>query len=574
MLSAPKTDGRAAFKFSGVAIIVGIAAGTGAIVFWTTVEQVQRLLFAGDPLNLHSVAASLPWWQLLVVPALGGLVIGLFVERFLLERRPHGVVDVIQAAALRGGRIPSGNGLAAAAVNAASIGCGASVGREGPIVHLGATLGSWIARKASIPQGRVRRLIGCGVAAGIAASFNAPIAGAVFAIEVVVGKYTLHTFAPIALSTIAGTSISRLYYGNEPAFSMPAHAATSIGEIPVYAALGIVSAAVAIAFILSVDLTDKLFTRAGCPRRFRPAIAGLGVGAIAIGVPQVLGVGYETTSAALNEALSLEWLAFILLAKLLASGLSLGGGFGGGVFSPSLFVGAMAGGAFGGILELLYPGGASGYSAYTVVGMGAVAGAVLGAPLSTTLIVFEMTGDYALTLAVMLATIISSVLVNDVWGRTFFQWQMAERGVDLTLGHTEQLAMQVRVDDLMRRDPVLLPGTATGSEALTALRAGTPVYVVDAEDGTYLGALDHEAVLQTGSDRLTAAELAVPAPSLRSGDDLASAVARCGSDSAVALPVLSDEDRTVAGYVTVKRIMNAYQGILDRVAREERSFGD
>lgn len=568
-----KTGAPGALAFAGVAVLVGAAAGTGAIVFWASVGALQDLLFAGGPGNLYEMAARLPWWQLLAVPAVGGLAIGVFVDRLLLHRRPHGVVDVIQAAALRGGYLSWRNGMKSALVNAGSIGCGASVGSEGPIVHLGASLGSWIARLARIPQGRVRRVIGCGVAAGIAASFNAPIAGVVFAIEVVVGKYTLHTFAPIAISTIAGTSISRLYYGNGPAFfDMPAHAATSLGDIPVYAVLGLLSAGVAIAFILSVDLTQQLFARAKCPRWLRPAVAGLALGAIAIYVPQVLGMGYETTNAALHEALSLKWLVIILLAKLLASGLSLGGGYGGGVFSPALFLGAMAGGTFGGLLQLVHPTGSAGYSAYAVVGMAAVAGAVLGAPLSTTLIVFEMTGDYALTLAVMLATIISSVLVNDVWGRTFFQWQMQERGVDLTRGHTEQLAMQESVSDLMRRKVTVLPESAGRNEVLAALRAGAPVYVVDG-DRRYVGAIGCDAVLQSGDAQPTAGQLAHSAPALRVGDTLAAAVVRSGLEDVTAFPVLSG-DGEVAGFVTVKQLLAAYHGILDRVAREERSFGD
>ncbi|HZD51599.1 MAG TPA: chloride channel protein [Woeseiaceae bacterium] len=573
MLSATRKDGRGALKVIGVAASIGAASGTAAILFAVAVEQVQRLLFAGGAPNLHTIAAGLPWWQVLLAPAAGGLAIGLFVDRFLAERRPHGVADVIEAAALRGGYISSGNGVAAAAVNAASLGCGASVGREGPVVHLGAMLGSWIARKAQIPPGRFRRLIGCGVAAGVAASFNAPIAGAVFAIEVVVGKYTLHTFAPIAVSTIVGTSLSRLYYGRDPAFRMPTHATTSLGEIPIYAVLGILAAAVAVAFILSVGLAQTVFRRARLARRFRPAAAGLAVGAIAIAVPQVLGVGYEATSEALHEALSLKWLIIILLAKLVASGISLGGGFGGGVFSPSLFLGAMAGGAFGDLVELVYPAGSAGYSAYTVVGMAAVAGAVLGAPLSTTLIVFEMTGDYALTLAVLLATIISSVLVNDFWGRTFFQWQMEERGIDLTSGHIEQLARQVRVGELVRREVQLLPDNVKGREALAALKAGVPVYVVAAADQRYVGTLNYDALLHTDLAKATATDLARTAPALRASDTLASAVTKSGLEEAIAFPVLSDDD-TVIGFVTVRQIMNAWQGILDRVAREERSFGD
>jgi len=571
MSPANKARNLASLKLAGAAVLVGAAAGIGAILFWFVVGKFQGVLYGANPTNLHSVAAGLPWWQLLLVPAAGGLAIGLFVHRYLTDRRPQGVADVIEAAALRGGHLSPRNGLAAALVNAASIGCGASVGREGPIVHLGATLGSWLARRLNIPQGQVRRLIGCGVAAGIAASFNAPIAGAVFAIEVVIGKYTLHSFAPVAISTVIGTSISRLYYGSEPAFGIPGHAVTSFAEIPVYALLGLLSAAVAIAFLKSVELGQQLFDHMRCPARFRPAIAGLGVGLLAILVPQVLGVGYETTSLALDELLSLDLLLAILLAKLVASGLSLGGGFGGGVFSPSLFLGAMVGGAFGALIELVYPEASAGYSAYTIVGMGAVAGAVLGAPLSTTLIVFEMTGDYALTLAVMLATITSSILVNDVWGRTFFRWQLERRGIDLSFGQAEQLASQLRMRELMSRDVTVVAATARRNDLAEALRKGAPVYVLG-EDGAFAGMIDWQSISDADTDA-TAGELAVHVPSLSADDDLVRAIALSGSERATAFPVMEPGDGgTIAGFVTVKKIMNAYQGVLDRVVREERSF--
>lgn len=465
------------------------------------------------------------------------------------------------------------NGFSAALVSAASIGVGASVGREGPIVHFGASLGSWIARVAQIPQGQVRRLLGCGVAAGIAASFNAPIAGAVFAIEVVVGKYTLHNFAPIALSTVIGTSVSRLYYGTDPAFIIPAHPVTSFAEIPVYALLGIVSAGIAILFLLCISATQAIFEKFRCPVPIRPAVAGLVVGSLAVFTPQILGVGYETTSAALNESLPLTLLMTLLVTKLLAAGISLGSGFGGGIFSPSIFLGAMSGGVCGTVWGSLFNSATGGYSAYTIVGMGAVAGAVLGAPLSTTLIVFEMTGDYPLTLAVLIGVIMSSILVNDVWGRTFFQWQLQQRGIDLTTGHAERLCMQLQMIDLMSTDMTILPATATTVEITAALQKGGPIYVRGEDGRTFSGAISFADLHKPENGQSAAGKLARMVPYLKQSDNLARAIAICNTHDAIAFPILSDtEEPDIVGFVTVKRIMNAYQSVLDRVAREEHSF--
>jgi len=575
MSPATRARSLASLKLAGIAAMVGAAAGGGAIVFWMAVAEMRRLLFGAGPQNLYSIASNLPWWKLLLWPTAGGLLIGLFIHRFMQEQRPHGVADVIEAAAIRGGHLSPKNGFAAALVSAASIGCGASVGREGPIVHLGATLGSWFARKTHIPQGQIRRLIGCGVAAGIAASFNAPIAGAVFAIEVVIGKYTLHTFAPIAISTVIGTSVARFYYGAEPAFTIPVHTITSFDEIPVYALLGVISAVTAIAFLSCISTTQRLFERLHCPTKFRPAIAGLLVGMLAIFTPQVLGVGYETTSAALHEALPLTLLVILIVTKLLAAGISLGGGFGGGVFSPSLFLGAMTGGAFGTLWESFSSQTAGGYGPYTIVGMGAVAGAVLGAPLSTTLIVFEMTGDYPLTLAVMLAVITSSILVNDVWGRSFFQWQLQSRGVDLIHGSVEQLGMQLRMEQLMSATVTTLSSAATLEQVRTAVDGEREVYVLDDNDQSLLGSVPVKKLLQAHDAELFAADLVEPLPTLISSDNLVTAIALCNTCDAVSFPVLSDDDSgKVIGCVTVKRIMYAYQGLLNRVAKEEHSFTD
>ncbi len=573
MFAETKTRSLAALKLAVVASMIGAAAGGGAIVFWMLVTRIQGLLFGAGPQNLHTIASGLPWWQLLLLPTAGGLVIGLFIHRFMLEKRPRGVADVIEAAALQGGYMSQRNGFAAALVSAASIGCGASVGREGPIVHLGATLGSWIANKTAIPQGQMRRLIGCGVAAGIAASFNAPIAGAIFAIEVVVGKYTVHTFAPIALSTVIGTSVSRIYYGAEPAFAIPAHAVTSFAEIPIYALLGLISAGIAIAFLLCISATQAAFDRVHCPLKYRPAVAGLLVGGLAIYTPQVLGVGYETTSAALHEALPLTLLAVLVVTKILAAGISLGGGFGGGVFSPSLFLGAMSGGVCGTIWESFSTGASGGYGAYTIVGMGAVAGAVLGAPLSTTLIVFEMTRDYPLTLAVLVAVIVSSTLVNDVWGRTFFQWQMKQRGIDLTVGRTEQLCRQLRIENLMSVAFTVVSGTASLAEISAALEKGAPVYVTGDGGQPFSGLITFEMIRDADNEEIRAADLARPVPTMQTSDSLATAIALTRSQDSVLFPVLSDDEHhQIVGVVSMKKIMNAYQSVLDRVGREDHSF--
>ena len=223
-----------------LAVAVGALAGGAAIAFRHLIDMVQELGYGlgsdSGALDFMTLVSRLPWWQVLLVPALGGLFVGLFVQFFMPNRRPQGVADVMEANALRGGRMSMNTGLKAAVVSAVSLGCGASVGREGPVVHLGASLGSWVSKRLHLGRSPSRTLLGCGVAAAIAASFNAPIAGAFFALEVVVGHYALTAFAPVVIASVTGTIISRMYYGDFPAFILPAlRTITSFWEFPAFA---------------------------------------------------------------------------------------------------------------------------------------------------------------------------------------------------------------------------------------------------------------------------------------------------------------------------------------------------
>ena len=360
-----------------LAVVVGVLSALAAVLFWDLFDLVRDLTFGTRTEAVLLDPKVISWWLFLVVPAAGGLLIGLFVHYVMPDRRPHAVADVVEAVAIRDGRMSLRTGLAAAAVSAASIGVGASVGREGPIVHLGATLGAWLGEMLKLDRSLVRTLLGCGVAAAVAASFNAPIAGAFFALEVVLGHYMLRSFAPVVIASVTGTLVYRLDAGDLPTFIQPEHVIASLWEFPAFALLGVVSAAVALVLMWSILRAQDWARRMPLPPWLRPALAGLVVGAMALVFPQVLGVGYASTNAALNQSLALWLLLALIPAKIAATAISLGGGFGGGVFSPALFVGAMTGGAFGIIATSLFPDVSSGHGAYALIGMGAVAAAGL-----------------------------------------------------------------------------------------------------------------------------------------------------------------------------------------------------
>jgi CIC family chloride channel protein len=564
---------------SVLAVVVGAAGGLAAIAFRYAIDLVQRLGFGFGGEKVATLAGALPWWQIVLVPVAGGLAVGLFVHYAMPGRRPHGVADAIEANALRGGRMSVTTGLKAALVSAVSIGAGASVGREGPVVHLGASLGAWLAKRIHLTRAASRTLLGCGVAAAVAASFNAPIAGTFFALEVVVGHYALTAFAPVVIASVIGTMISRVHYGDFPAFILPGdRIIASSWEFPAFALLGVVSAVVAILFMRAVMFTEDALTKTRVPRQFQPALGGLAVGALAISYPQILGVGYEATDAALSELHPLWLLIALVVFKTAATAACLGSGFGGGVFSPSLFIGAMVGGAYGIIVTEAFPDLSSGHGAYAIVGMGAVAGAVLGAPISTILMIFELTNDYAMTIAVMIATSIASIITQQTHGRSFFTWQLERRGIVVSGGQDVGLLRTIRAQDVMSDVFETIAPEApivTVRERLQEAPWGE-LFVVDG-DGRLAGIIAfsdlHEAAFDTSRDaELTALDVARRRPPVLDADDLLeSAVKAYGASGEVILAVVEDpESMRLIGVAPEHEVMVAYHRALDQARAEER----
>ena len=562
-----------------LAVAIGLTAGLAAIGFRTIIDHVQRFGFGFGGERMVTLVSALPTWRILLVPTAGGLLIGLFVHFFMPGRRPQGVAEVIEANALRGGRMPLAVGLKAALVNAVSIGAGASVGREGPVVHLGASLGAWASKRLHLGRTASRTLLGCGVAAAVAASFNAPIAGTFFALEVVVGHYALTAFAPIVISAVIGTMVSRMYYGDFPAFILPnTTTIVSFWEFPAFALLGVVCAVMAIIFMRSIMWTEDLVNRTPVPRWAHPALGGFAVGVIALAYPHVLGVGYEATDAALSGLYPLGLLIALIALKMAATAISLGCGFGGGVFSPSLFIGAMVGGAFGILATSAFPELSSGHGAYTIIGMGAVAGAVLGAPISTILMVFELTNDYAITIAVMIATSIASLITEQTRGHSYFTWQLARRGIAVKGGQDVGLLRTIKARDLITKDfETVAPETpiATVRERLQRARWGE-LFVTDA-GGRLSGVITfsdlHDAAFDTSLDAtLVADDVARKHPTvLLADDDLESALGAYGASGETNLPVVEDrETMRLVGVAPQHEALLAYQRALDQPRAEAR----
>lgn len=431
-----------------LALAIGLGAGVAAILFRELIGFAQFFWLGTRSEQTLTAAAAMPWWVILLGPIGGGLVVGLMLRR-ISARRAGGVADVIEARAYTGRKLSVSDGLWSALVSGISVGTGASAGREGPIVHLGAMLGGVISRRAALPEWCRRTLLSAGVASAVAASFNAPFAGVLFAHEVVLGHYALRSFVPIMIASTAGSVLSRLWFGPDASFSVPAYAVASYWEFPAFVLLGLVCAAVAILFQLALFIADFAARRIDMPLWLRPAAGGVMVGAIGVFFPHVLGVGYEVTDLALSGQLPLLLALALIVLKTVATAISLAARFGGGVFAPAMVVGALTGSAFGLMASSVFPDMASSGGLYAMLGMGAVAGAVFGAPVSTAMIVFELTGGYALAIALLLTVAVAQGAIQALHGHSWFQWQLRMRGLDVREGPHKPLGASVQVMDFM-----------------------------------------------------------------------------------------------------------------------------
>ena len=463
-------------QFWFIALAIGIAAGLAAVLFRAGISALQHSLYGvSDVRLLHSFAESLPWYWIFVIPIGGGLVVGLILHRFTPDARVRSVSDVIEGAALANGRVEQRAGWASAAASMITLGTGGSTGREGPVVHLAAMISSRVSDWIKADGVTGRDLLGCAVAAAVSASFNAPIAGAIFALEVVLRHFAVHAFAPIVIASVAGTVINRLVFGDVTEFSLGTDGALEFYvELPAFLILGLLCGLIAVAFMRACFWADDMGNLAqrlsGIPRWLRPAVAGAMLGALAIFFPHIIGVGYETTSAALTGNLLLHEAIVFAVLKTLAVAITVGGRMGGGVFSPSLMVGALSGLAFGVVATGIFPEVSGSETLYALAGMGAVAAAVLGAPISTTLIVFELTGDWQTGLAVMVAVSMSTAVSTRLVDRSFFLTQLERRNIHLAAGPQAYLLSMFRVGKVMR--PMDHGAAAPHDQLLTLIEQG------------------------------------------------------------------------------------------------------
>jgi CIC family chloride channel protein len=430
------------------AVIVGLGGGLGAVAFRWLINSFTHIFFDVMQNWLSFMGPA----YVILVPAIGGLLVGPMIYFFAREAKGHGVPEVMEAIALRGGRIRPVVVVVKSLASSLCIGSGGSVGREGPIVQIGSALGSTLGQTLKLSDERIRNLVACGAAAGIAATFNAPIAGVIFALEVILGEFSVRYFSTVVISSVTASVVGRIAFGDVPAFVVPQYSLVSPWELLLYVLLGILAGLVALLFVRTLYWFEDISDAWRFPEYVKPAVGGLLVGVLGFYLPQVFGVGYEAMEDALLGKMLLGTMGLLILAKVLATSLTIGSGGSGGVFAPSLFIGAMLGGAFGTLAHQTLPGITAAPGAYALVGMAAVFAGAAHAPITAVIILFEMTNDYRIILPLMLATVVSVLLSQKLNRESIYTLKLARRGIRLEYGRDVDVMQGVLVGEAMTTD--------------------------------------------------------------------------------------------------------------------------
>jgi CIC family chloride channel protein len=560
-----------------LAFFVGLGAGAGAIGFRYLILALTELFSGHRDYSAagHAANPRLPGlgiWFVVLAPVIGGLIYGPLVARFAPEARGHGVPEVMLAVAERGGRIRPQVPVVKALASALCIGSGGSVGREGPIVQIGSALGSLAGQLARLPARRLRLLVACGAAAGIAATFNAPIAGVFFALEVILGDFETQSFGLVVLSSVTASALARAVFGSASFLHLPAFTLVSPFELLLYAGLGALAGVVGVLFIRALyeteDLADRLWRG---PAWARPAVGGLLLGLLLLAVPQMYGVGYPVLSRAVEGHYVVAFVFVLLAAKVAATSLTIAIGGSGGVFAPSLFMGAMLGSGFGQIAHAALPSLTAPAGAYALVGMGAVFAGAARAPITAVIILFELTGEYSIILPLMLAIVLATGISGRLSPGTIYTLKLRRRGIRIDRPRVPSVMRTVSVGAAMRAVPAPLAWDAPIQEAVARFteQRDETVPVVDG-DGQLIGVLSAEDVedeeLAQASADANVGGLAHTAPRLRAEDTLEEAVRALSVTEDMGLPVLSDRGDCIMGWVTHRDILRAYHRERERLS--------
>lgn len=559
------------------AFLIGLGTGFGAIGFQWLIQTIQEGFQLLREFSLDT--SGWIWIGVILSPVLGGLAVGPLIHRFAPEAKGHGVPEVMAAVLTKGGFIRPRVVLVKSLASAISIGSGGSVGREGPIVQIGSTIGSTLGYLLHLPPRMMRTFVACGAAGGIAATFNAPIAGALFAVEIILGDFGFIQFGPIVTSAVTATVVSRGIAGNFAAFTVPSYELLNPLELLPYLGLGLLCGVVAVAFIGALDFMERFFeNKIRIHDAAKPMVGGVVIGVIGLFFPQIFGVGYEAVEDALHGNLSLWLLVTLVGVKLLATTTTLASGGSGGIFAPSLFMGSMLGGAVGKLTNLFLPVVSASSGAYALVGMAAMVGATTHAPITAIMIIFELTNDYKIILPLMISTIIAVLTSSTLRRESIYTHKLKRKGIDFESSPETNVLKRVRVRSMMRTEfeqmPQGLPFNFVMDQLLQTERSHLPV---TDDQGRMIGVVYRNLAQKFLREKAALTDIVIAYdvadkeyPHLLPGDTLDQAMFRFNESKARELFVIRDlVERRVVGIVHKGDLIDAYQGEILK-----RSSGD
>ena len=549
-----------------LAAVIGFLAGLASTLFRRLIEFFGDV-FSADGLTIIGITGSSVPFLLPLMPMIGGIITGIICHFFPDAVKENGVHRVMHAVAMKAGKIRKRTLLTCSTTSALTIGSGGSAGREGPTVQIGSAVGSALGNLFHLSHERVQVLVGCGAAAGIAASFNAPLAGVLFALEIILTNFTIHTFSPIVVASVIGTATGRAMEGNEITFSVPVHELVSYSEIIFYLFLGLLCGVISKLFTFTYFKASDIFeTKIPLPTPLKPALGGLIVGFISISFPAVLGNGYDFMEKALNG--ELFWgLAFVLIfLKIISTSATLGSGGLGGVFAPSLFIGAMLGSAYGTLVHGINPSFTASPETYALVGMGAVAGAVMQAPLTNILMLFELTNDYTIILPIMITCIVSAYTFRAFDKNSIYIQKLLKEGINIKYGREVSILNSIKVNDVLSKDVTTIPEGMPFRKILETISYSKNFYfpVVDGQ-GEMSGILSFHMIREMIfeeelGDLIVANDLKVkPVMTLTPENNLNQAMEMFAKLDVEQLPVVGRDDlKRVIGMVNRGEVVAAY----------------
>ena len=471
------------------ALVVGFITALAAICFNFMIKSV------------HSVSVwALPetWWAIPLSISVGGLLTGLFLWWRSKDLNPGGVSGVITSVFAQHGLIHGRVALIRMISAALTIGSGGSAGREGPIVQIGASLGSKFAQILKLSEHNTVILLSCGVAAGISSAFNAPIAGIFFALEIILARFTYHSFGLIVLSSVTSCVITRLLVGDLAEFSVPIYILQNSWEMILCLGLGLVSALVGVTFTRSLAISEKMFSNIKCPIWLKPAVGGLLCGAIAIFYPQIMASGYDVMNEAMNSHLAITLMLALVIAKIIGTSFILGSGGAGGDLAPSLFIGCMLGGAYGCVVNYIFPGSTAATGAYALIGMATVFAAAARAPLTAVFMIFETTANYYMLMPILAASVVAALFASVLDKESLYTLKLSRSVLDMQQGSRALISPleEINVAEVMSSDFTFVSPETSVHEAIAKLKeTGYALLAVIDKKGNFCGQIDRRDII-------------------------------------------------------------------------------